>query len=241
MPLENESKRIYLNLEKGLFSQRISDTQTQTNNKLSRVHLVNVVLQKVRKDKNDNNSPVIGEILQLHFIDATEYYVVKTWVNSSYAKAFFCMMENLDLVHEMTIITRENWYENKDYGNILINQLGQPVKWVYTNANPGEMPLLQDELIQDNNAPGGTRIVKSNKLQVEFFKEKLINYLLPKLKMKLNPYPNHPIFEGIVGNKEIAGNYFPDKGNYRTPAPVGEAERNFNANDITEAIDDLPF
>lgn len=242
MSLSNEN-RIYLSLNAGKLNQRISETEVRTYDKLSRVHLVNITHRLIKENKDDPQSAIKGVILQLHFINANDYFIVETWNNSTYARNFYMVMENIDFVNEIALKTRTEMYNGKEYGKLSFIQAGEFVKWQYTKADMKDCPLPIEDIVTDATAPGGTKVVKNYDLQIEFFKNKIAQVILPKLQMKVNPYPNHPIFEGIVKRNEIAGNHFPAGSKINMPNAASQAEREHNmpAHAIVEPLDDLPF
>lgn len=244
MGLEVNASRKYLAIVAGKLQERIDTHTTMDYTHISHVHLVNVSIRKVLKDKANPDSEVIGELLQLHLIDEKQYYVVEMWANGRYATCFYKLMENIDLNKEIGIFpeekirVKENGKEVKE-ASLFVTQKGIWVKWKYLKDNMGDCPSLVEDLISDG--AGGTKIVWKNDLQVKYFRDKLYSYLIPALKRKINPFPAHPIFEGIVRPGEIAGNYFGQNVRTQNMKPVSDAESNYGANNLTAPLDDLPF
>ena len=102
------------------------------------------------------------------------------------------------------------------------------VKHKYTKDNMGHCPNLQVTFEVDPDAPNGQKKVYNDDLQMSYYLEQISNQMIPRLEKKLNPYPNHLIFEGIVGAGRIAGNHFSDHELAAPTLPNG-------------MVDDLPF
>lgn len=224
MPVGNESvKKRYLQIKDGKIVEFKGETTWNTYSHISRVHLVNIAFRQVKKDKNDNNSPIIGNMVQLHLIDADDYFVLEFWYNGTYAKCFYNIMENLDVLQEISVFTDEKLQDGKKRQSLFIRQSNGYLKHKYTRENLGECPPLQESFIADDSAPNGQKKVLNDDLQMAFFLDKVKYLMIPRLEMKLNPFPNHMIFSGMVGEK-VAGNHF-------TQSTLGSSE----------TVDDLPF
>lgn len=210
MPVGNEEiKRRYLKVQDGNLVEYNGRDVFNTYTHVSRVHLVNATFREIKKDRNVNDSPIIGHNLQLHLIDQNDYFVLEMWYNSSYAKCFYNLMENIDLLQEVSIFGNEKLVDGKKRQSLFIKQNGAFLKHRYTKDNMGNCPNLQESFIADATAPGGQKRVLNDDLQMAFYLDRVKEYLIPKLEKKLNPYPNHMIFTGIVGPK-VAGNHFND-------------------------------
>lgn len=229
MPAAMVSNRRYLGILGGKMVERIDENTRYEYNTLLSMHLVNITFRKVEK----NNQPV-GETIQLHLIDEADYFILELWLNSRYAKAFYSMMENINLNEPFTIITQEKVKDGKKEQSLFIKQNAANIKWKYTRDNMQDCPMLD---VKEVNG----KIQYNDDLQIAFFLDKIAGTIIPALKKKKNPYPNHMHFDGIVGN-EIAGNHFGKEERVRVVGPVSEAERNYNVPDgMKQPEDDLPF
>lgn len=231
MPLGNEStQRRYLSIEGGKLIETVNGAKKSYTHVTG--HLVNVNFRKVHKDRNNQNSEIIGNLLQLHIIDAENYFVLQMWYNGRYAKCFYNTMENLSHLHPASFIPSEKKVDNKVQQSLFIKQQGQWIKFKYTKETPGDLPPLQETWLADPTAKDGQKKVINDDLQMAFFLDKIETALLPALQKKMNPYPNHMTFSGITGNA-VAGNHFGNEQRYGVPGPVSDAE--------ASAVDDLPF
>ena len=228
MPVGNESvKRRYLQIKDGKLAEFKGETTWNLYNHISRVHLVNITFRKVRKSGTGNDGPVVGNMLQLHLIDANDYFVLEMWYNDQYAKCFYNLMENLNLLDEISLFVDEKTQDGKLKKSLFMRQAAGWVKHKYTKDNLGLCPPLQVSYIADATYPDGQKKVLNDDLQMSFYLEQISTQMLPRLEKKFNPFPNHLIFEGIVGNK-IAGNHFNAQELPVAVLPIGP-------------VDDLPF
>jgi hypothetical protein len=189
----SQSQRIYFSIQDGYFKQRISNTITNQYNKLSRVYLIDVGFRKVEKDMGNGAKEHLGDVLQLHLVDAEEYFVVETWIRSSYAKSFYQVMEKIDFSSEFIMITDQKIKDGKKKLSLFIKQFGQTLKWSYTKDNMGDCPVA--DYIE--NPEGGWLVNET--AQMQYFLDKVVNWLMPKIKKLPSPYPNHPIYENTNG------------------------------------------
>ncbi len=231
--LTNQRRR-FLSMVAGRMIERVDEKTRYEYNHLAGVHLVNITFRKVVKD-----NLLIGETIILHLIDEADYWMLELWMNSAYAKAFYNVMENINLNEPLTIITNEYEKEGKKKQALFAKQFNGTLKWKYTKDNMQDCPRLE----QIPQTDGSTKWDDSN--VILFFLDKITRVMLPALQKKINPYPWHPTFNGINGNN-IAGEYFGKETHHRAPGPISSDEKNgFNANPAAiagaEVVDDLPF
>ncbi|MCG2614869.1 hypothetical protein LZZ85_11275 [Terrimonas sp. NA20] len=222
MPAEMlQTRRRYLSIQDGRMCERIEgDTPEQYSvqkfNHLSRLHLINVTFRAVEKEENGVKKTV-GHVVQLHLIDSEDYFVVETWVNSQYAKAFYQVWESIDLNHDFVVITDQRIKEGKKKPALFVKQFGNNLKWNYVKDAMKDCPKA--DFVQD-----GDKWLVDDEAQMAYFLGKVNNILLPKLKAKANPYPSHPIY---------------GDGSGRAATSTGLSGPSNLANDYPE--DDLPF
>ena len=227
MPVGTEStKRRYLQIKDGKITEFKDEKTWNVYSYISRVHLVNITFRKVRKSGTGEDGPVVGNMLQLHLIDQNDYFILELWYNDPFAKCFYNLMENLSLVEDLSLFVEEKKVDGRPKRSLFMRQGPGWIKHKYTKDNMGQCPTLQVSYLADPTAPDGQKKVYNDDLQLSFYLEQVSNYMIPKLERKLNPYPNHMIFEGMVGHK-IAGDHF--------------KEQELMPQLINETLDDLPF
>lgn len=220
-------QRRYLSIHEGLMKQRMNTPDEVAYNSLSKVHLLHISFQVIRKDKNDPNSEVIGDVIAFHLVDKDDYFILQTWLNSIYAKCFFNLMENVDWNKEVTIVTSQKIVDGKKKGALFIRQDGNIVKWKYTNGNMQDCPPVAVTV-----AENGTKHY-DNTEQEAFFLVKLDKWLMPELAKKPCPFPDHPlIYTPNTTNQNTSTNWV--AGANTQALPVTNAE-------TSGAEDDLPF
>ncbi|UAY56233.1 hypothetical protein [Arachidicoccus terrestris] len=169
--------------------ERLEDGTINQFNKLSGVHLVKITFRKV-ESKEDGR--YIGDVIQFHLIDATDYFVLETWLNSSYARGFFQVMASFEVGHESRWATLQYTRNEKKKAYLNIYQYGEQLPWSYTRDNMQDCPPLDV-----STGPGGKTIYNSD-LQDAFFLTKL-EAVIAELESTPNPFPNHPLFESRSG------------------------------------------
>jgi hypothetical protein len=124
-------KKFFLNVNRGLFSERQTEGQPQTTFTEITGHLVNITFKET----------AFGPAMRLHVVDENNFYMLSMFVSSRPASAFFMLAKNLELQHEMTFKMKS--IEGKDFFSI--NQFGGPVLWFYTIENVSILPQDTDE------------------------------------------------------------------------------------------------
>jgi len=144
-----------------------------------------------------------GEAMRLHFADENNFYMLSMFVNSRPANAFFMMIRNVDLHRQLQFKIKA--IDGKDYFNIF--QYGGPVLWYYTVENSHELPLAAEN-------------------KKAFLKQMVTDEIVPVLRKKLNPFPDHPFYK--PARKGLQGGYFDNfKTVGRIPGPISESEKDF--------------
>lgn len=226
MPVELSKKRRYLSINEGFIKEHMGTPQELAFDTLRNVHLIHITFKVIRKDKNDPNSEVIGDVINFHLVDQEDYFVLQTWLNSIYAKCFFNLMENVDWQKQITIMTSQKIVDGKKKPALFIRQDGNVIKWKYTINNMADCPPVVVRVDEHGKNQ------YDNSEQEAFFLVKLDKWLMPQLEKKPFPYPNHPLI--YLPNSEAA-----TQNNQWTPVA------NTNTATIppvsTDAEDDLPF
>lgn len=173
------SKKFFFNVLRGQFSEKPVKGEITTSCQELTGHLVNIVFKDTK----------FGEAMRLHFIDENNFYMLSFFVQSRPANAFFMLVKNLDLRHEMTLHIKS--VEGKDYFSI--HQFGGPVLWYYTKENEGELPILFED-------------------RQQFLVDMVKKEIIPSLEKKMNPYPYNQVYRPM--RKGLQGGYFDDYSTY---------------------------
>lgn len=189
-----EIKKRFLALHEGKLKEHVNEKEIRIFNSLSHVHLINLTYKTVEK-KTDTSTEKVGEVIQFHFLDADNYYIVETWANSIYAKAFYFVMESINFNHPFTLRTDLKIKEGKKKPALFVRQNGHTLKWNYTKENMKDCPPI--EVYSDSG-----RQCYDDTLQQLYFNHKIDSWLLSVLKSIPIPFPDHPVYEHIHSNAE---------------------------------------
>ena len=185
------AKKLFLNVIHGTFSEKpVPGKFTEQLNELTG-HLVNINFKETS----------YGEAMRLHIIDEENFYILSMFVESRAATAFFMIVKNLILQHDMTFKIKLK--DGKDFFSI--EQFGGPVLWYYTRDKRYDLPLMPED-------------------RRPFLKETVETEIITVLHKKLNPYPFNQMYKPI--RKGLQGGYFDEyRSNARMIGPMGENER----------------
>ena len=135
-----------------------------------------------------------GDTMRLHIVNEVDFFIVSMFVRSRPTNAFMLMARNLDLHAEMKFVMSLD-EEGKDV--LKVFQYGESVRWYYTKENADELPPSADE-------------------KRAFLRRIIETDVIPVLKRKMNPYPNHSIYKPLGSGKGLATEYFDDFKNVAT-------------------------
>ncbi|SHN42309.1 hypothetical protein [Chitinophaga sp. CF418] len=199
MPAEFQRQKRYLSLNDGLMKERTQEGSELRHNSLYNVWLVGVTYRNVEREENGVRK-VKGEIIQLHLLDSVDYWILETWSNSAYARAFYQTMQNIYFDLPLTFTTRQKIENGRKKPAMFVSQDGLALKWCYTKDNMQDCPPLTTSTGRD----GG--VVYDDTLQQIFFAGKIEDWLLPCLSKQANPFPNHPLYLGEFGKGGAVSN-----------------------------------
>lgn len=180
MPAEMQKQRRYLSIQDGKMIERHGEFEMRYS-VLKDVWLTDISFQKVKK-----NGQEIGELLLLHLIDNADYWVLKMWVNDSYARAFGQMMQHINWEFPLAFATSMKIEAGKKKHSLFMSQNGFPLKWCYTKGNMQDCPPI--EWIEQSDGS----IKADDSLQQMFFIIKIENWLIPLLRSHTDRNSNHP-------------------------------------------------
>lgn len=172
--------KYFLNVMRGNFSEKpVADKITYSCNELTG-HLVNINFKET----------AYGEAMRLHVVDEENFYILSMFVQSRAATAFFMLVKNLILQHEMTFKIKS--IDGKDYFSI--EQFGGPVLWFYTKENQYDLPVFPED-------------------RKAFLKKMVEDEIIPLLQKKMNPYPSNTCYKPM--RKGLQGGYFDEYSTYK--------------------------
>lgn len=181
------TQKRYLTIQEGRMKEKKGDTIVE-HNQLTDVHLVDVTFRDVEKEV-DGITKTVGNVIQLHLLDETDYFILETWSNCAYARCFYQVMQNLDEKRRFTLITSERIKDGKKKPALFIKQDGFLLRWCYTKGNMQDCPPLS----VSTGPMGGSAF--DDTLQNMFFINLVEKWLIPALHKLPNPFPNHNVYQ----------------------------------------------
>jgi hypothetical protein len=184
-------------------------------------YLTNVTFKEIpaKPEKNIRGY----EAINIHLDDGQEPVIITCKFNSGYGRSFAKAIGNADLSKEIAVVPQYVEENGQKNGSIMINQDGTILKWMWTNANPGDCPPAEKFEFNDQQ-------VVDYKKQLVFLKDFLLNVVVPQLGGV--PSSAHALMQDKSDiekrAEEMASNY--------TPPQRGSA-----APDDELPVDDLPF
>lgn len=185
-------RKYFFNACKGFFSEIPEEGRHQ--------HVCNEVSGHLVHIEFKNTS--IGEVMRLHVVNETNFYILSFLVANRIATTFFLLVKSLNLRDEMKF---RIWRDGaKDY--FQVHQYGASLRWYYTQENADELPKGQDE-------------------RTKFLRNMVADEIIPVLQKKENPFPHHTIYKPKGSGRGLHGGYFDDHaGPARRVAPISENE-----------------